>query len=276
MTVNAIPATKPSTAELIRSSAIDLFFEHGYEATSLRAIAGEVGIQVGSLYNHLTSKESLLYSIMSTIMEDLLREFDSRLAVVTDSVERLRAAIEVHVFFHTARAREVFIGNSELRSLTAAHRRKVVKLRDQYEERFVDIIERGVADGSFEAPDPKTHRLGDPRRRHEHVDVVPARRPAAARRHRRAVHRPGAQRPGKRSLAAEPSDAAVQPSRLRGVAPVCEAAVRTFARSGARGGLEGRNAIGGGTNDCRKDAASGHRGGAAGCRHRRRGNCSGE
>jgi AcrR family transcriptional regulator len=150
-----LPATKPSTAELIRSSAIDLFFEHGYEATSLRAIAGEVGIQVGSLYNHLTSKENLLYSIMSTIMEDLLREFDARLASANDSVERLRAAIEVHVFFHTARAREVFIGNSELRSLTPAHRRRVVKLRDQYEERFIDIIEKGVADGSFQAPDPK-------------------------------------------------------------------------------------------------------------------------
>jgi TetR/AcrR family transcriptional regulator, cholesterol catabolism regulator len=153
--VRVEPATKPSTADLIRTSAIDLFFEHGYEATSLRAIAGEVGIQVGSLYNHLTSKESLLYSIMSTIMEDLLREFDARLESVTDSVKRLRTAIEVHVFFHTARAREVFIGNSELRSLTAAHRRKVVKLRDQYEERFVDIIEHGVADGSFQAPDPK-------------------------------------------------------------------------------------------------------------------------
>jgi TetR/AcrR family transcriptional regulator, cholesterol catabolism regulator len=152
---SAVPVTKPSTAALIRSSAIDLFFEHGYEATSLRAIAGQVGIQVGSLYNHLTSKESLLYSIMSTIMEDLLREFDARLAPVTDSVERLRTAIEVHVLFHTARAREVFIGNSELRSLTAAHRRKVVKQRDQYEERFIDIIEQGVADRSFEAPDPK-------------------------------------------------------------------------------------------------------------------------
>jgi AcrR family transcriptional regulator len=110
---------------------------------------------VGSLYNHLTSKENLLYSIMSTIMEDLLREFDARLASANDSVERLRAAIEVHVFFHTARAREVFIGNSELRSLTPAHRRRVVKLRDQYEERFIDIIEKGVADGSFQAPDPK-------------------------------------------------------------------------------------------------------------------------
>ena len=45
--VSGVPATKPSTADLIRTSAIDLFFEHGYEATSLRAIAGEVGIQVG-------------------------------------------------------------------------------------------------------------------------------------------------------------------------------------------------------------------------------------
>jgi AcrR family transcriptional regulator len=152
---SAVVTPRATTADLIRATAIDLFFKHGYEATSLRAIASEVGIQVGSLYNHLTSKESLLYSIMSTIIEDLLNELDARLDNVSGSVERLRTAIEVHVFFHTARAREVFIGNSELRSLEPAHRRKVVKLRDQYEQRFVDIIEQGVADGSFVAPDSK-------------------------------------------------------------------------------------------------------------------------
>jgi AcrR family transcriptional regulator len=150
-----VESPKLSTAELIRAAAIDLFYEHGYEATSLRAIAGTVGIQVGSLYNHLASKESLLYSIMSKIIEDLLNELDARLATVTGSVERLRVAIEVHVFFHTARAREVFIGNSELRSLKPAHRKTVVKLRDQYEQRFVDIIEQGVADGTLVARDPK-------------------------------------------------------------------------------------------------------------------------
>jgi AcrR family transcriptional regulator len=155
VTTASVELPKLSTAESIRAAAIDLFFEHGYEATSLRAIAGQVGIQVGSLYNHLTSKESLLYSIMSKIIEDLLNELDARLATVTGSIDRLRVGLEVHVFFHTARAREVFIGNSELRSLTPAHRKKVVKLRDQYERRFVDIIEQGVADGSFQAPDPK-------------------------------------------------------------------------------------------------------------------------
>ena len=104
---------------------------------------------MGSLYNHLTSKESLLYSIMSKIIEDLLDELDSRLARSPAASTGCASAIDVHVFFHTARAREVFIGNSELRSLKPAHRRKVVKLRDQYEQRFVDIIEEGVADGSF-------------------------------------------------------------------------------------------------------------------------------
>ena len=196
MTSANVELPKLSTAESIRAAAIDLFFEHGYEATSLRAIAGQVGIQVGSLYNHLTSKESLLYSIMSKIIEDLLNELDVRLATVTGSIDRLRVGLEVHVFFHTARAREVFIGNSELRSLTPAHRKKVVKLRDQYEQRFVDIIEQGVADGSFQAPDTEAQRLGDPRRRHQPVRLVPARRPAAPRRHRLAVHGTDPQRAG--------------------------------------------------------------------------------
>lgn len=155
MTSAIVEIRKPSTNEAIRAAAIDLFFEHGYEATSLRAIAGQVGIQVGSLYNHLTSKESLLYSIMSNVIEDLLNELDVRLATVTNPVDRLRVAVEVHVFFHTARAREVFIGNSELRSLTTPHRNRVVKLRDRYEQHVVRIIEEGVRDGSFRTNDPK-------------------------------------------------------------------------------------------------------------------------
>ena len=147
------PATKPSTAELIRPSAIDLFFEHGYEATSLRAIAGEVGIQVGSLYNHLTSKESLLYSIMSTIMEDLLREFDARLESGRPTASSGSAPPSRSTSSSTRRVpARCSSATPSCAASRAAHRRKVVKLRDQYEERFVEIIEQGVADGSFEAP----------------------------------------------------------------------------------------------------------------------------
>src|SRR5204863_7239531 len=56
--------TGENTAEEIRSVALDLFYKRGFQATTLRDIAAKVGIQVGSLYNHIASKGELLFEIM--------------------------------------------------------------------------------------------------------------------------------------------------------------------------------------------------------------------
>ena len=60
------------TGAAIREAAERLFYEHGYEATSLRAVAAEVGIQVGSLYNHINGKEELLTDILVSVMDELI------------------------------------------------------------------------------------------------------------------------------------------------------------------------------------------------------------
>jgi TetR/AcrR family transcriptional regulator, cholesterol catabolism regulator len=143
------------TAEAITQAAIELFWRHGYEATTLREIAAEVGIQVGSLYNHIPSKEELLFSIMSGVIEDLIAEVEGRLVGIEDPVDRLRAAIECHVMFHTDRAREVFIGNSELRSLSEPNRAAVVRLRDRYESIIASVLRQGSNAGAFELHDVK-------------------------------------------------------------------------------------------------------------------------
>ncbi|HVC34357.1 MAG TPA: helix-turn-helix domain-containing protein [Chloroflexota bacterium] len=52
------------TAEEIRSAALELFYKRGFQASTLRGIAAKVGIQVGSLYNHIGSKSDLLFEIM--------------------------------------------------------------------------------------------------------------------------------------------------------------------------------------------------------------------
>ena len=152
---NAKTRNGTKTAESIRTAAVNLFFEHGYEATTLREIAAGVNIQVGSLYNHIPSKEDLLFSIMSGVIEDLILELDERLKPLKDPIERLRTAVRVHVEFHTHRAREVFIGNSELRSLTQEHRSEVIALRDQYEDHIVGILKAGTKAGVFQVDDPK-------------------------------------------------------------------------------------------------------------------------
>lgn len=51
------------TRERAQSVALRLFSERGYEATSLRDIAEDLGIRKASLYYHFASKEELLRSI---------------------------------------------------------------------------------------------------------------------------------------------------------------------------------------------------------------------
>ena len=77
-----------NTADEIRQVALDLFFKRGFQATTLRHIASRVGIQVGSLYNHITSKGDLLFEIMETVMLDLLED-QRQVAQTPDVVERM-------------------------------------------------------------------------------------------------------------------------------------------------------------------------------------------
>jgi AcrR family transcriptional regulator len=129
------------TSAHIRAVAADLFYEHGYEATSLRHIAKAARLQVGSLYNHIKGKEDLLVEIMVGIMDDLLAAQTQALEGVEDVRERLKLFIRTHIRFHAERARDVFIGNSELRSLSRVKRKKVVALRDEYEQVLAGLIE---------------------------------------------------------------------------------------------------------------------------------------
>ena len=107
----------PKTMEAIRKAGLRLIFEHGYEAMSLRQLAAEVGIQAGSLYNHIATKQELLFDLIQDHINELLRQLDRALAGKAGATERLHAFVAFHVSYHMTRKREVFIANSELRSL---------------------------------------------------------------------------------------------------------------------------------------------------------------
>ncbi len=72
----------PRTMEAIRKAGLKLIYEHGFEAMSLRQLAAEVGIQVGSLYNHISTKEDLLYDLIRAHMDELFLQFDAAMAAV--------------------------------------------------------------------------------------------------------------------------------------------------------------------------------------------------
>src|ERR1700758_1110271 len=87
----------PRTLEAIRKAGLRLIFERGYEAMSLRQLAAEVGIQPGSLYNHISTKQELLFELVQEHIKELLRQLDLALKGKDQPVARLRAFVAFHV-----------------------------------------------------------------------------------------------------------------------------------------------------------------------------------
>jgi AcrR family transcriptional regulator len=143
----------PKTLEAIRRAGLRLIFEHGYEAMSLRQLAAEVGIQSGSLYNHIATKQDLLFDLVREHINELLRQLDRALQGKELPIEKLRAFVAFHVTYHMTKKREVFIANSELRSLEPKNYDAIVALRGAYEQRLAQILSEGVSDGTFEVAD---------------------------------------------------------------------------------------------------------------------------
>jgi len=143
----------PKTMEAIRKAGLRLIFEHGYEAMSLRQLAAEVGIQAGSLYNHISTKQELLFALVQDHMNTLLRQLEAALEGRDQPVDQLRAFVAFHVAYHMTKKREVFIANSELRSLDPKNYDAIVALRGAYEQRLAQILAEGVSQGVFEVPD---------------------------------------------------------------------------------------------------------------------------
>lgn len=141
------------TVQDMKRAATRLIAVHGFEGMNLRMLADDIGVKAGSFYNHIESKESLLHTLLSDTMAELLAGLDAALAGTSDPLDALRRFVAFHIEFHAVRRDEVFIGNAELRSLSEGHRREIVALRDSYEKRLGAILRAGAAAGALRPGD---------------------------------------------------------------------------------------------------------------------------
>ena len=142
------------TAPRIREAAQALFAQHGYAAVSMRQIAAEVGVQVGALYNYTSDKQSLLFDLMSSHLDDLLsaRAEDQTEA---DPMQALEQFTRFHIRFHARRPDAVFIAYMELRNLTPENFATIEAMRRRYEDGLSAILRDGQAQGAFRIEDAR-------------------------------------------------------------------------------------------------------------------------
>src|ERR1043166_1826343 len=140
-------------SERILNAAIALFKARGYHGASMRELAQAVRIEAASLYYHFPSKQGILYKLFSRTMDACLAGLKQAIAGNPTPETQLRAAVRFHVLFHIARQDEAFISHSELRSLSAANRRRIIAKRDSYEKMLRGLLSAGVRAGSFDIAD---------------------------------------------------------------------------------------------------------------------------
>lgn len=141
------------TTRAIVDAAVALFAERGYAAVSMRAIAERVGIQVGALYNHFSTKQDVLVSVMLAHMNELLAAREEAFEKITDPVSALEAFTRFHVRYHMDLHDKVLISFMELRSLESENFKSVVVLRQRYEHQVKEILIAGQKTGDFDIED---------------------------------------------------------------------------------------------------------------------------
>lgn len=131
-------------------AAIELFYERGALATTVRDITHACGLTPGALYNHFASKDQLLY----LVVRDIHKQVDEQLGVLLadgadDPAGQLTAAVRFLVSHTAGFKKRSRVANREFTLLTGSRRQEVTALRRQLRDRFAEVILAGVHNGQF-------------------------------------------------------------------------------------------------------------------------------
>jgi AcrR family transcriptional regulator len=141
--VTAAIATRPTTDQRILEAATELFYRNGYHATTMRQIAGAIGMKAGSLYNHYASKQEILVRIAYETMQELLEGGRAALAAHELPRDQLRALISWHVSYHAEHRFKAKVADDQLHALDGESLARVIAIRDEYEQLLRQMLVGG-------------------------------------------------------------------------------------------------------------------------------------
>jgi TetR/AcrR family transcriptional regulator, cholesterol catabolism regulator len=128
-------------SQLTREAA-RLFAERGYHGTSIGDLAKAMGVQKGSLYAHIQSKQDLLYETM----REGAQAFHAALDEIPDQLkvtERIRLALRAHLRVVAEQLDVATVFIREWRYLEGVRAEEFLAERRRYEERFRALFREG-------------------------------------------------------------------------------------------------------------------------------------
>ena len=121
--------------------AAEVFHRKGYDNTSMSDVASAAGLTKAGLYHHISSKESLLYTVLDYGLDLTQAYVLEPLKEISDPLERLKTMIDLHLrLVLQERNLEVTGLLHECKTLSASDRNKINRRKKEYVRIATDII----------------------------------------------------------------------------------------------------------------------------------------
>lgn len=142
--------------ERIAAAALNLFLQSGYHNTSVREIAQKAGLSVGSVFNYFTSKEEILFFLLSygqirteSGFQKQRAEFERLKRDGASPQDLFLRAYEQYAALTDELRRNTVLAYQETKSLTLAERKRFLQGEERIQHFFEEIILYGIDQGVF-------------------------------------------------------------------------------------------------------------------------------
>jgi AcrR family transcriptional regulator len=138
----------------ILEEASHLFFEKGYEATALDAVAEQLHVTKPFIYSYYKNKGELLYEICQTGIQLSLNVLEDALAVEGTATEQLKVVVERVARIIIENQRYISVYLREEKSLDPEDARRIRDLRHKFDLQLSDLLAKGKRTGEFDIQHP--------------------------------------------------------------------------------------------------------------------------
>ncbi len=130
------------TKRKIFETAMQLFADKGYEATSIEEITATVGVAKGTLYYHFSSKEEIFNFLVEEGMKLLKNSIQIKTDRVSSYIDKIRAIILIQIKVIVKYESLITIILSQMWGKEERNKRS-----RQYVFEYIDIVEKIVKEG---------------------------------------------------------------------------------------------------------------------------------
>ncbi|MDB5269165.1 MAG: hypothetical protein JWP58_2205 [Hymenobacter sp.] len=140
---------KLNKRQIILDEAAKLFKLKGFGGTSMRDLAGEVGMEAASMYNHIKSKDEILEHLCFHVSNTYIAQLAEVEQMPGSNGDKLKELLRRHINLMLEDGAAVSVANNDWKYLTDSKLLQFKEARKQYEKGFAALIENGIAAGEF-------------------------------------------------------------------------------------------------------------------------------